>query len=141
MRASWPDRRQSIAPPQTPEPARDAIGAARMALKQLRPRVASAPDRLQSVSVASWRASTSGKTAARGYGSKWQSARAGFLRSHPLCRICEQSGRTTAADTVDHVRPHLGDMRLFWDRSNWQPLCRSCHSSVKQRVEIAARAR
>ena len=115
--------------------------AARMALKQLRPRIGSAPDRLQSVSVESWRASTSGTTAGRGYGSKWQSARLGFLRSHPLCVICETSGRITAADTVDHVRPHLGDMRLFWDRSNWQPLCRSCHSSAKQRAELATRAR
>jgi 5-methylcytosine-specific restriction protein A len=115
--------------------------AARMVLKQLRPRIASAPDRLQSVNVESWRASTGGKTAARGYGSRWQSVRLGFLRSHPLCVICETSGRITAADTVDHVRPHLGDMRLFWDRSNWQPLCRSCHSSTKQRIEQAARAR
>ncbi len=112
-----------------------------MALKQLRPRIGSAPDRLQSVSAESWRASTGGKTAARGYGSRWQSARLGFLRAHPLCVLCETSGRITAADTVDHVRPHLGDMRLFWDRANWQPLCRSCHSSTKQRAELAARAR
>jgi len=113
--------------------------AALMALKQLRPRIASAPDRLQSVNPSSWRADKT--TAGRGYGSKWQSARAGFLRSHPLCVICAQAGRTTAADTVDHERPHLGDMRLFWDRSNWQALCHRCHSGAKQRAELAARAR
>ena len=27
---------------------------------------------------------------------------------------------------------HKGDKRLFWDRSNWQPLCVTCHSRAKQ---------
>jgi hypothetical protein len=26
-------------------------------------------------------------------------------------------------------------MKLFWSRSNWQPLCVRCHSSVKQSRE------
>src|SRR3546814_14812652 len=42
------------------------------------------------------------KTAERGYGSKWQAARAGFLRSHPLCVMCVEEGRTTVATVVDH---------------------------------------
>ncbi|MGI6721758.1 MAG: HNH endonuclease [Anaerovoracaceae bacterium] len=25
--------------------------------------------------------------------------------------------------------PHRGDQKLFWDRSNWQSLCKSCHDS------------
>jgi hypothetical protein len=28
---------------------------------------------------------------------------------------------------VDHVVPHRGDQVLFWESSNWQTLCRSCH--------------
>ncbi|WP_144469068.1 HNH endonuclease signature motif containing protein, partial [Bacillus pumilus] len=24
--------------------------------------------------------------------------------------------------------PHKGDKKLFWDSSNWQPLCASCHN-------------
>jgi 5-methylcytosine-specific restriction protein A len=39
---------------------------------------------------------------------------------------CYDEGRTTAAYQVDHVVPHRGDQLLFWDRSNWQSLCRSC---------------
>ncbi|TIX74642.1 MAG: HNH endonuclease, partial [Mesorhizobium sp.] len=39
------------------------------------------------------------------------------------------------ANVVDHVKPHRGDMRLFWSRSNWQPLCTPCHSSIKQSRE------
>lgn len=31
------------------------------------------------------------------------------------------------ADLVDHIRPHKGDMELFWDGSNWQSMCDLCH--------------
>lgn len=34
-----------------------------------------------------------------------------------------------AATVVDHIIPHRGDQKLFWDRSNWQALCKSCHDS------------
>ena len=36
---------------------------------------------------------------------------------------------------VDHITPHRGDQRLFWDRANWQPLCHDHHDIVKQRQE------
>jgi 5-methylcytosine-specific restriction protein A len=32
------------------------------------------------------------------------------------------------ATEVDHIIPHKGDMKLFWDSDNWQGLCKSCHS-------------
>ena len=71
----------------------------------------------------------------RGYGYRWQQASKGFLRSHPLCAYCERQGKVTAATLVDHVVPHKGDMTLFWDRDNWQSLCKPCHDSVKAREE------
>lgn len=58
---------------------------------------------------------------ARGYGSRWRAARAAFLGAHPICRC----GRR--AELVDHIVPHCGDEKLFWDESNWQALCRPCH--------------
>lgn len=64
----------------------------------------------------------------RGYGYAWQKARAGYLRNHPLCRSCEAKGLLVAAEHVDHIKPHHGDKTLFWDSSNWQPLCAPCHS-------------
>lgn len=70
-----------------------------------------------------------GNTTQRGYGWRWQRARLGFLRRYPLCRTCENDGRTEVACVVDHIVPHKGDMVLFWDRSNWQPLCVSCHNA------------
>ena len=59
----------------------------------------------------------------RGYGARWQKARAAFLAAHPLCVNCKRNGRLTPARVVDHIVPHRGDMSLFWDESNWQPLC------------------
>lgn len=67
------------------------------------------------------------KTSERGYGWKWQQARAAFLARHPLCRRCQERGTLTPANVVDHIKPHQGDQALFWDRENWQPLCKRCH--------------
>lgn len=66
---------------------------------------------------------------ARGYGYKWQQARAGFLAKHRLCVKCQARGLVVVATDVDHIEPHKGDMVVFWDRSNWQALCASCHST------------
>lgn len=76
---------------------------------------------------------------ARGYDYQWQKARAGFLALHPLCVMCTAAGVVTAACVVDHVRPHRGDMVIFWDVGNWQALCRKCHSMHKQRMEARDR--
>ncbi|KPW39575.1 HNH endonuclease domain protein [Pseudomonas syringae pv. apii] len=103
-------------------------------LKTLKSTMQKLPDRLQTINTNSWRA---GKTTAaqRGYDSKWQKARLVHLDANPLCVYCDRNGRVTAANTVDHVIPHRGDMTLFWDRSNWMSLCGPCHSSVKQAEE------
>lgn len=60
----------------------------------------------------------------RGYGSKWQAARAEYLEANPTCRT---AGCGKPATVVDHITPHRGDLALFWRRSNWQPLCAGCH--------------
>ncbi|HSH84369.1 MAG TPA: HNH endonuclease signature motif containing protein [Guyparkeria sp.] len=49
--------------------------------------------------------------------------------------MCQQIGRVTAATVVDHIVPHQGNKELFWDRSNWQPLCAPCHDRHKRRQE------
>jgi 5-methylcytosine-specific restriction endonuclease McrA len=66
----------------------------------------------------------------RGYTGQWEQARIEFLRAAPFCRFCGNP-----ATVVDHIKPHRGDMRLFWSRRNWQPLCVPCHSSIKQARE------
>ncbi len=71
----------------------------------------------------------------RGYGSRWQKARAAYLRKHPLCIEHSKLGQVVKATVVDHIKAHRGDMVLFWDSSNWQSLCKHCHDSHKQRLE------
>ena len=53
-----------------------------------------------------------------------------FLREHPLCAdpFGDHEGRATLAECVDHIIAHKGDMQLFWDENNWQPLCLHCNS-------------
>lgn len=65
--------------------------------------------------------------AARGYDSKWRAARAQYLKRHPLCVKCLEQGILTPATVVDHIIPHRGNVRLFWDMGNWQALCKQCH--------------
>ena len=68
-----------------------------------------------------------GNAAERGYDAKWRRARKLFLQRHPLCANCLSQGALTPATVVDHIVPHRGDHRLFWDEQNWQPLCKACH--------------
>lgn len=68
-----------------------------------------------------------GTAASRGYGYAWQKARKIYLARYPLCVMCEQDGRVVTATVVDHVLPHRGNEKLFWDISNWQSLCKPCH--------------
>jgi 5-methylcytosine-specific restriction endonuclease McrA len=103
-------------------------------LKTLKSSVQQLGSPLATAQPMSWRAGKDSSTK-RGYGYKWQQARAGYLMKHPLCAYCERLGRVTAATVVDHCVPHRGDMKLFWDSANWQPLCKPCHDGQKQREE------
>lgn len=71
----------------------------------------------------------------RGYTGAWQKARAGFLKSHPLCKTHADKGEVVAALVVDHIVPHKGDRIIFWDHDNWQPLCKPCHDSKTARED------
>lgn len=108
-------------------------------LKTLGNRVATQQDRVATAPPATWRAR---KTTAnqRGYNYAWQKARLVHLAAHPLCGYCDRAGLVVAASVVDHIVAHNGDQTLFWDRGNWQSLCKPCHDSVKQREEAAGRS-
>ena len=82
-------------------------------------------NRKASRSIADARAQNSSQ---RGYNSRWRKARLIFLKKYPLCATCQKSGEIVPATVVDHIRPHEGDYQLFWDRDNWQSLCRRCHN-------------
>ena len=69
-----------------------------------------------------------GTAASRGYTHTWHKARDQYLERNPWCSTCLGRGVRTEAEVVDHIKPHKGDMKLFWDKLNWQPLCRRCHN-------------
>ena len=89
------------------------------------------------------------KTAARGYGSRWQRYRRSFLAQYPLCgmapedapatqdSLCAARGFYTSAKDVDHIRPHRGpDDPLFWLATNHRALCVSCHRAKTRREQL-----
>ncbi len=71
----------------------------------------------------------------RGYGSKWQRSSKAYLREHPLCEICKRNGKYIQAVVVDHIKPHRGNQKLFWDKNNWQSLCKQCHDKKTGRED------
>ena len=71
----------------------------------------------------------------RGYDARWRKASKAFLRANPLCVRCKAEGKYVKATVVDHVIPHRGDERLFWDQSNWQALCKQCHDRKTRRED------
>lgn len=44
-----------------------------------------------------------------------------------LCRLCLAKGVWTVAEVVDHIEPHGGDLRKFYE-GELQALCRPCHA-------------
>lgn len=70
------------------------------------------------------------------YGARWQKARAAFLEFNRWCVFCEHKGQRVRANVVDHVIPHKGRAEVFWNVVDWQPLCRSCHDTTKQQMEL-----
>jgi len=81
-----------------------------------------------------------GTASQRGYTYRWAKVRRRFLKEHPLCAECQRQGLVVAATVVDHIVPHRGDQALFWDRENWQALCKSCHDA-KTAHEVNERER
>lgn len=54
------------------------------------------------------------------------------------CRMCGRIAAEKGASVCDHIVPHRGDRGLFFDRSNLQCLCKTCHDGRKQAEERAA---
>lgn len=76
------------------------------------------------------------------YNSKrWKLLRAAYIQAHPLCEICLQEGRTTAAEHVHHVTPFrkgktaLEREQLAFDGGNLQALCRECHEKEHDKLK------
>ncbi len=65
----------------------------------------------------------------------WKRLRERQLAIQPLCEFCLITEEITAAEVVDHIEPHKGQLDLFNDPSNLQSLCAHHHNSAKQMME------
>lgn len=72
---------------------------------------------------------------------RWRNLREKQLKRQPWCVYCEQTKHKTKATVVDHIAPHKGDTRLFYNPGNLQSLCKQCHDSHKQRLERSGKLR
>lgn len=75
----------------------------------------------------------------RGYTKRWERYSRRYRRRNPLCVVCLAAARTTSVEgkngVTDHIIPHRGDMKLFWDPNNHQSLCKPCHDRKTGRGE------
>lgn len=75
-------------------------------------------------------------TNAQGYTYRWSQYSKRFLARNPLCVMCEAKQKIRAAECVDHINPVTSpDDPGFYELSNLQPLCWSCHS-LKTRSDM-----
>jgi hypothetical protein len=56
---------------------------------------------------------------------EWVEYRNLFLRENPKCYCCGQR-----SVVVDHVIAFKGDKKLFWNPTNYIPLCKSEHDTI-----------
>ncbi len=66
----------------------------------------------------------------------WKLLRNSYIRLHPLCERCLESGITTAAEEVHHKIPFMTGMTeeqrigLLLDPNNLMSVCRDCHLKI-----------
>lgn len=68
---------------------------------------------------------------------EWTQASREYRRDNPICVECRSEGRIVAAHCVDHINP-VAEGGSFWDKSNWQSLCKT-HHHRKSAKELNAR--
>ncbi|MGN8738508.1 HNH endonuclease signature motif containing protein [Bilifractor sp. HCP3S3_D3] len=61
-------------------------------------------------------------------------ARSSWRSIHSARSACDMASLHPAT-VVDHIVPHRGDPKLFWDRSNWQALCKRCHDKKTRKYD------
>jgi 5-methylcytosine-specific restriction protein A len=65
---------------------------------------------------------------------RWKALRRLQLQREPLCAYCLKQGKHIPATIADHVVPHNGDGRRFFE-GKLQSLCKRCHDGAKKSEE------
>lgn len=79
-----------------------------------------------------------GSPGERGYDEKWNRLSIAYRKRFPFCQWCEQEGRDTLTDLVDHIIPVVDRPDLIHDWKNAWSLCRH-HHGRKFSLEVYAR--
>ncbi|MAA66776.1 MAG: HNH endonuclease [Alteromonadaceae bacterium] len=57
------------------------------------------------------------------------------MSRRPYCECPHCLGKFVKGEVVDHIEPHRGDAKIFFDSRNLQTLTKLCHDSMKQSSE------
>lgn len=57
---------------------------------------------------------------------RWTKASRLFREANPFCKRCFDKGLFVPSEVTDHIIPPQIHGN-FWDKSNWQPLCKKCN--------------
>ena len=68
--------------------------------------------------------------------SRWKRLRLQKLAEQPLCQKCQKKGITLEANVVHHMKPHKGDLNLFYcSIAQLESLCAQCHNIITGQIE------
>ena len=62
---------------------------------------------------------------------RWKALSKAFKIDHPLCEECKRNGMIKPSQITDHIIPY--PIKDFWNRDNWQALCKSCNNAKGER--------
>lgn len=87
------------------------------------------------------RTSRNEKQSYKYYSSKqWRMLRDSYIRQNPLCEVCLNNDRITAAEHVHHIQPFLRGLTdeqrwsLLLDKDNLMSVCRKCHNEIHKQL-------
>ena len=66
------------------------------------------------------------------YGRRWDLLSRQYRETHPLCKWCDDQGRTTPSAHVHHIVPISEDPLRKYDLGNLVALCEQCHRAAHE---------
>lgn len=67
---------------------------------------------------------------------RWRKFSELFRKQNPLCKHCNELGKTTPAQLVDHIQPHKTHPDLAFTWTNLRSLCWACHNQIGAKVGL-----
>jgi len=71
------------------------------------------------------------------YDWRWRQYSKQYRVENPLC-VCDECKERVVplpSEVVDHIKPHKGNIKLFWDETNHQAMAKVCHDKKTVRED------